>query len=102
VRRRGEGTAEQGARRGGAERGGVLGLVRLRQGEVVGAEGHGATLRRPGHLGRACPGRKSRRESRRDWRGRCASGVRRKETGQTSGATVSAGGVRATRWGERG
>jgi len=39
-RRSTAGTAVQGARRGGAERGGALGLVRLRQGEVVGAEGH--------------------------------------------------------------
>ena len=39
-RRSTAGTAAQGARHGGAERGGALGLVRLRQGEVVGAEGH--------------------------------------------------------------
>ena len=37
---RGWRTAAHGALRGGAERGGALVLVRLRQGEVVGAEGH--------------------------------------------------------------
>ena len=46
----------------------------------------GATLRRPGHPGRACPGRKSRRESRRDWRGWASARGEGRSLGRAGGA----------------